>query len=691
MITNELRRATTLVIVGLVLFHGHASASASVNVAGSIGPAYTGDDPWELSEPLRVGVTGNGWLTVSGDSQVSSTLGVIGEGAGVTGKVTITGPDAAWANSHSMTVGRYGRGELSILNGGIIGYGGVVFSAFEGSSSSVLVSGSGSRLNTLHTVLVGQEGPSTLTVENGGLVTSDDGWIAGLRGTTSSVLVSGSGSSWAADCDMQVGRFGNGSLTIESGGVVTSDAGAYVGYGDSAVGTALVTGPGSLWGGLVSDLYVGNAGEGTLTITDHAAVIQRMGHIGYLADSKGVVNISDHGTLSIQYGPLMVGYSGEARMTISGGSQVDSHGGRIGFAAGSFGWVAVTGAGSRWNAKRELFVGERGHGQLEVHAGGVIEMSLFGVTIGKYQGSRGEAVISGSGSSVYSADDLIVGEFGAGSLEIGPLGRFDVSGNVSIGRFDSSEGALSLAGGYLDLHGGGLSAGSGVSSFIFTAGELRGARSINLKAPFIQNGGTFAPADGVGMTDVTGDYELVGGIVEVELGGVSGASDLVAVTGNIDIALTGTTLDLSGVGPMLSGTYTVIESTGGTLAGSFEHIAGIGIYEGLVDVAYTANAVLVTLNWDFVPGDLNGDGFVGVADLNTVVTHWNQDVPPADLSSGDFTGDGFVGIDDLNAVLGNWNVGVPPADGSSVPEPAGLMLMGAAGVWLCRRSGARGV
>lgn len=74
-----------------------------------------------------------------------------------------------------------------------------------------------------------------------------------------------------------------------------------------------------------------------------------------------------------------------------------------------------------------------------------------------------------------------------------------------------------------------------------------------------------------------------------------------------------------------------------------------------------------------IDGDLNGDGFVGIDDLNIVLGNWNLNVPPADPLA-DPSGDGFVGIDDLNVVLSNWNAGTPPVT-SSVPEPAGLALL----------------
>jgi hypothetical protein len=85
-------------------------------------------------------------------------------------------------------------------------------------------------------------------------------------------------------------------------------------------------------------------------------------------------------------------------------------------------------------------------------------------------------------------------------------------------------------------------------------------------------------------------------------------------------------------------------------------------------------------------GDLDSDGFVGIADLNIVLGNWNQNVPPGDPLA-DPSGDSFVGIEDLNTVLGNWNAGTPPpAEASNtVPEPSTLVMTGLLAVILSRR------
>lgn len=102
-------------------------------------------------------------------------------------------------------------------------------------------------------------------------------------------------------------------------------------------------------------------------------------------------------------------------------------------------------------------------------------------------------------------------------------------------------------------------------------------------------------------------------------------------------------------------------------------------------------------------GDLNFDGFVGIEDLNVVLSNWNENVDHGDWTQGDISGfiqdadtgrasgmpggDGFVGIEDLNAVLSNWNTGTPPTVDSLVPEPTSLVLLaaGAGALGLRRR------
>ena len=102
-------------------------------------------------------------------------------------------------------------------------------------------------------------------------------------------------------------------------------------------------------------------------------------------------------------------------------------------------------------------------------------------------------------------------------------------------------------------------------------------------------------------------------------------------------------------------------------------------YVVLYDYAYESDINVDIIAGDMggtppIPGDLNGDGFVGLADLDIILNNWNQTIPPGDPLA-DPTGDNFVGLSDLDIVLNHWNEGTPAA--AAVPEPGALGLLAA--------------
>ena len=121
----------------------------------------------------------------------------------------------------------------------------------------------------------------------------------------------------------------------------------------------------------------------------------------------------------------------------------------------------------------------------------------------------------------------------------------------------------------------------------------------------------------------------------------------------------------------LSGLF--LTAGGGGAGPTTLEVSWMKIYTGVVD-----NSAPLGLGLE---GDLDGDGFVGITDLNLVLSNWNLNVPPADAAA-DPTGDDYIGIEDLNVVLGNWNAGTPP--GAAVPEPASLALLGLGGLAMLR-------
>ena len=84
-------------------------------------------------------------------------------------------------------------------------------------------------------------------------------------------------------------------------------------------------------------------------------------------------------------------------------------------------------------------------------------------------------------------------------------------------------------------------------------------------------------------------------------------------------------------------------------------------------------------------GDVNGDGFVGQADLDIVLGEWGNR-PPADPRA-DPDGNGLVAQGDLDYVLADWGQGLAPPGGQSVPEPGTLAIFAFCGFAMLRRKG----
>jgi hypothetical protein len=100
-----------------------------------------------------------------------------------------------------------------------------------------------------------------------------------------------------------------------------------------------------------------------------------------------------------------------------------------------------------------------------------------------------------------------------------------------------------------------------------------------------------------------------------------------------------------------------------------------------------------------LPGDANRDGTTNGADLNVVLSNYNQ--AGMDWVHGDFNGDGTVNGADLNTVLSNYNqnnglygmYGLGVVSGGSlamaVPEPGALGMLALAALvvlaWAARR------
>ena len=163
----------------------------------------------------------------------------------------------------------------------------------------------------------------------------------------------------------------------------------------------------------------------------------------------------------------------------------------------------------------------------------------------------------------------------------------------------------------------------------------------------------------------------------------SGAS-LLDVAGDADLADATIDLDLlAGFVPTSNQAFDLL--TGTSITGlPVVDDGDLAVWELSVVAGGNGQILRATYTGSLV-GDLNGDGFVGLDDLDIVLGNWNQNVTTGDLLAGDPSGDGFVGLDDLDIILNNWNAGTPPVNNANIPEPGAASILLTSALLLRRR------
>ncbi|MGK9086397.1 autotransporter outer membrane beta-barrel domain-containing protein [Brucella intermedia] len=292
----------------------------SVTATGDVLPSGLTGSEWTISnEPLYVGRTGTGTLTIAGGGKVSvkytgglTSLGAsIGDEAGSSGSVLVTGAGSlldTWA-SQGMVIGRNGTGSLTIEDGGqvnttVLDIGGPLIA--DQGSGTVLVTGNGSVLNAyelggyLPGIRVGYTSNGSLTVQDGGKVATTFVGLGGEAGSgrsnstgRSSVLVEGEGS--LLDASKPTPSFSSGislaynsesTLAIRNGGKVLASELRLGAFGNGNYST-LVTGEGSELN--VQATAIGS--RSNLNIQNGGKVSSDLVLFNYAPSEKGTINI----------------------------------------------------------------------------------------------------------------------------------------------------------------------------------------------------------------------------------------------------------------------------------------------------------------------------------------------------------------------------------------------------------------
>lgn len=552
-------------VIALVCAGGRPAGAQSVTGAGDLTGGAISAPSWTIGTDIRVGDSGTGTLDIENGGTVSSGGGsdaaFVGNQAGSNGSVTVSGTDgsghaSAWTNNDDLVIGQDGTGTMNIANGGkvsngagYIGAGGDPATVF----STVIVSGS-----------------------------SGDGLV----------------STWLNSGDLNVGDAGNGTLKILGGGTVSNAIGS-VGNQTGGIGAVLISGNDgnghtSTWTSS-GQIYIGNAGTGTLTVQDGGKAISDQGLIGYGAGSNGTVTVT--------------------------GTDGNGH-------------------GSSWTPENNIYAGVSGTGALNIVDGGAVSTSATGggaatLYIGYSSGGAGTVSISSATAAISiltTTDRVEIGESGAGTLTIEKGGRVSAGSDTYIAINSTATGTLNLLGdasGRGVLETGSVISGSGAGIFNFNGGILRATRDegdfLNGFAAltigpeggwFDTNGHTISVSTGfsgsgltkqgagalilTGASSYTGGTAITAGTLQLGDGGITGS-----ITG--DVTDNGTLAfkrsDNMAFGGTISGSGAVTQTGMGTtaLTAANTYTGGTAISAGTLtgsatsfgSGAITNNAVLV--------------------------------------------------------------------------------------------------
>jgi fibronectin-binding autotransporter adhesin len=614
--------------------------------------------------PSRIGVGEQkvGTMTVSGGAFVDAAQNAagcpqntcnqyVGNGAGSTGTLTITGAGSRVDMLNNLTVGNtsvfpgFGTpggtttATLNVTNGGTlngnyanIGSGpfpsaGNLQTGNERSIATAVVDGAGSLWNLVSSTVTGAvaslfvgRGPNTtaaLDLKNGGELVID-----GTPNQTGSGVYPGlsiareSGSNGTVRVDGASSK-----ITIKGNTGFVNVAGA----SGSDNGTALlqVTNGGVISGaGGTSDFVLLNIGGGSATSGNGTVLIDGVGSrialAGVFGSGSGAASVDSGAFVNIGRG------SGTGSMTVSGGGALtidttgttiinqNGPGVSVGLEAGSTGSLNIMGVGSQVIVTSDsvspfMAVGRGGVGTLNVQDGGLLQLNGNGQSTvasenptrlliggsGNIVGGMGTALVSGSGSRIEllgSADNTVsvgVGAGSNGSLTVNNGGSVSALG-MAVGNLTGT-GNLIVDNGTLNL-GGTYHGGSNAGA---GGGIAIGRGSGSLGSATLSNGA---------IVNITNDG-FEGGMAVGGSRTASGGTGVVNMSGGSVITMSGNgnrsglfVGDNSGVGTMnVTGPGTTVDVTGYTDGGRVivaSNAAAVGTLTVTNNAVVNAGAIL---------------------------------------------------------------------------------------------------
>ena len=671
-----------------------------------------------LAGALAVGPTFAGTLYVNTGGTITSPSGVVGstEVSSIAAIVIMQGSGADWTMTGDLTVRGHNSTDLVVASGASLSNANALVAATVGTTADIGLSDANSQWNSSGSVYLGGDaatagGSGTLDVVAGAAVN-----VTGTLKVYENFSVTVNASTVAASVlDLA------GNIVGENLGTVDLSSGTASIHGGGSLG-ATVTGnaatqitlqdSGSSWsmsGPLeIATTSSGSGHIGTLTLgpdtsvtaTDTIDVLDNNAlTLGGGALSAPLIQLADNafedsGALSgdvkaagdvIATGNLTIGdpasYTG---VQIEGSLVVGSHTVTINkagfFNIGVFtdisgGTLNVPGGVAIPVGNSVLAFGTI-NGRLAAQSGSTVDatgnLSLGDATSPAGFFSDGELLVRNHTVTIHDANQAVLGSLTTLGEGVNPGTLVAANGAViefgknltGYGTVDTPDDAAR------PLVSNGSIAGESETNRITLSGYVKGVGTCTN----VTFAGTYSP--GFSPAEVTlGSIEFAEtSTLVIELGGTTAGSeyDLLNASGSVELDGVLDVVLIDGFVPELGDTFQVM--TFPSVSGDFAQYQGLAVGSGLyLRPSLSSSSLILSL---CQPGDLNGDGFVGGADLDIVRSFWGQTVTPGNLLHGDPSGDGFVAGDDLDEVRAHWGEGTPPA-ADAVPEPTfWSMLLG---------------